>query len=106
MTRLSMRFDLRVPPFAQTSFADQHQAMLEMVTWADDVGVETVILSEHHGDPAGFTSAPITLAAAVLAVFLGRIFDSPPELVSIARIVVVLGGINVAVSMSATFSSC
>ena len=67
MTRLSMRFDLRVPPFARTSFADQHQAMLEMVTWADGVGVETVILSEHHGDPAGFTSAPITLAAAVLA---------------------------------------
>jgi alkanesulfonate monooxygenase SsuD/methylene tetrahydromethanopterin reductase-like flavin-dependent oxidoreductase (luciferase family) len=62
-----MRFDLRVPPFAQTSFAEQHQAMLEMVTWADRVGVETVTFSEHHGDPAGFTSAPLTLAAAVLA---------------------------------------
>jgi alkanesulfonate monooxygenase SsuD/methylene tetrahydromethanopterin reductase-like flavin-dependent oxidoreductase (luciferase family) len=62
-----LRFDLRVPPFAKTSFADQHQAMLEMVTWADRIGVDTVTLSEHHGDPAGFTSAPITLAAAVLA---------------------------------------
>ena len=66
MTRLSMRFDLRVPPFAKTSFADQHQAMLEMVAWADRLGFESVVLSEHHGDPAGFTSAPITLAAAVL----------------------------------------
>ena len=66
MTRISMRFDLRIPPFAKTSFADQHRAMLEMVTWADRVGVETVILSEHHGDPAGFSCAPITLAAAVL----------------------------------------
>jgi alkanesulfonate monooxygenase SsuD/methylene tetrahydromethanopterin reductase-like flavin-dependent oxidoreductase (luciferase family) len=66
MTRLSIRFDLRVPPFAKTSFADQYQAMLEMVTWADRIGVETAILSEHHGDPAGYTSAPITLAAAVL----------------------------------------
>jgi len=62
-----LRFDLRVPPFAKTSFADQHSAMLEMVTWAERVGVDTVTLSEHHGDPAGFTSAPITLAAAVLA---------------------------------------
>jgi hypothetical protein len=62
-----MRFDLRVPPFAKTSFANQHRAMLEMVSWADRVGVETVPLSEHHGDPAGFTSAPLTLAAAVLA---------------------------------------
>ena len=67
MTRLSLRFDLRVPPFASTSFAAQHQAMLEMATWGDRVGVDTLTLSEHHGDPAGFTSAPITLAAAVLA---------------------------------------
>ncbi len=64
---LHLRFDLRVPPFARTSFAAQHRAMLEMVSWADRVGVDTVTLSEHHGDPAGFTSAPITLAAAVLA---------------------------------------
>src|ERR1019366_514701 len=27
---------------------------------------QTISLSEHHGDPAGFTSAPIVLAAAVL----------------------------------------
>jgi len=66
MTRLMMRFDLRVPPFAKTSFAAQHAAMLEMVSWADRVGVESVPLSEHHGDPAGFSSAPLTLAAAVL----------------------------------------
>ena len=67
MPRLSMRFDLRVPPFAKTNFADQYQAMLEMVSWADQLGVHTIILSEHHGDPAGYTPAPITLAAAVLA---------------------------------------
>jgi alkanesulfonate monooxygenase SsuD/methylene tetrahydromethanopterin reductase-like flavin-dependent oxidoreductase (luciferase family) len=67
MTQLSMRFDLRVPPFAKTTFARQHRALLEMTTWADRVGVGTVPLSEHHGDPAGFTSAPLTLAAAVLA---------------------------------------
>jgi alkanesulfonate monooxygenase SsuD/methylene tetrahydromethanopterin reductase-like flavin-dependent oxidoreductase (luciferase family) len=67
MTRLSMRFDLRVPPFAETDFAGQHRAMLEMVEWADRIGVEVIPLSEHHGDPAGFTSAPLTLAAAILS---------------------------------------
>ncbi|MBJ19597.1 MAG: LLM class flavin-dependent oxidoreductase [bacterium] len=67
MTQLSMRFDLRVPPFAQTSFAEQHGAMLEMASWAERVGVATIMLSEHHGDPAGFTSSPLTIAAAVLA---------------------------------------
>lgn len=66
MPRLSIRFDLRVPPFATTTFAEQHRAMLEMVSWADRVGVDDLILSEHHGDPAGYVSAPLTLAAAVL----------------------------------------
>ena len=66
MTRLSLRFDLRVPPFADTSFAAQHRAMLEMAIWGDRLGFQTLVLSEHHGDPAGFTSAPIPLAAAVV----------------------------------------
>ena len=66
MTHLSLRFDLRIAPFAKTTFASQHRAMLEMASWADRVGIETICLSEHHGDPAGYTSAPLTLAAAVL----------------------------------------
>jgi alkanesulfonate monooxygenase SsuD/methylene tetrahydromethanopterin reductase-like flavin-dependent oxidoreductase (luciferase family) len=66
MVRLALRFDLRVPPFAATSFAAQHRAMLEMASWGERLGFETLGLSEHHGDPAGFTSAPIPLAAAVL----------------------------------------
>lgn len=66
MVQLSMRFDLRIPPFASTTFATQHRALLEMASWADRVGVDTIPLSEHHGDPAGFSSAPLTLAAAVL----------------------------------------
>ncbi len=66
MTQLSLRFDLRIAPFAKTTFAGQHRAMLEMVSWADRIGVETICLSEHHGDPAGYTSAPLTLAAAIL----------------------------------------
>jgi alkanesulfonate monooxygenase SsuD/methylene tetrahydromethanopterin reductase-like flavin-dependent oxidoreductase (luciferase family) len=64
---IRMRFDLRVPPFAATTFAAQYRACLEMADWADGIGVQSITLSEHHGDPAGFTPAPLTLAAAVLA---------------------------------------
>lgn len=64
---LRMRFDLRVPPFAATTFAAQYEACLEMAEWADEVGVAGITLSEHHGDPAGYLPSPTTLAAAVLA---------------------------------------
>jgi alkanesulfonate monooxygenase SsuD/methylene tetrahydromethanopterin reductase-like flavin-dependent oxidoreductase (luciferase family) len=64
---LMMRFDLRLPPFAATSFADQHRAMFEMARWAEDQGFARISLSEHHGDPAGYMPAPLTLAAGVLA---------------------------------------
>jgi alkanesulfonate monooxygenase SsuD/methylene tetrahydromethanopterin reductase-like flavin-dependent oxidoreductase (luciferase family) len=69
MTGLEMhlRFDLRVPPFASTSFAAQYAAALEIAAWAEGIGVSTIGLGEHHGDPAGFMSAPLTLAGAVLA---------------------------------------
>ena len=66
VTQLSMRFDLRILPGASTTFAGQHRAMLEMARWADDLGLDALCLSEHHGDPAGYMSAPLTLAAAVL----------------------------------------
>lgn len=63
---VQLRFDLRVPPFARTDYGAQYQACLEMVSWADRLGFDGVSVSEHHGDPAGFTSAPLTLAAAIL----------------------------------------
>lgn len=66
MTQLAMRFDLRITPSAKTTHSGQHQALLEMVSWADEVGFDTICLSEHHGDPAGYMSAPLVLAAAVL----------------------------------------
>jgi alkanesulfonate monooxygenase SsuD/methylene tetrahydromethanopterin reductase-like flavin-dependent oxidoreductase (luciferase family) len=63
---LTLRFDLRVPPFAETTFADQHQACLDMAEWAEEHGFGRIILAEHHGDEAGFMSAPLTLAAAII----------------------------------------
>jgi alkanesulfonate monooxygenase SsuD/methylene tetrahydromethanopterin reductase-like flavin-dependent oxidoreductase (luciferase family) len=64
---MTMRFDLRVPPFARTTYAAQYQTALDMVEWGEGIGVSSVVLSEHHGDAAGFMSAPLTVAAAVLA---------------------------------------
>ncbi|MGE0878417.1 MAG: LLM class flavin-dependent oxidoreductase [Acidimicrobiia bacterium] len=66
MVSISVRFDLRVPPFANTTYAAQHQTALDIAEWADRLGFDSIGVSEHHGDPAGFTSAPITLAAALL----------------------------------------
>jgi alkanesulfonate monooxygenase SsuD/methylene tetrahydromethanopterin reductase-like flavin-dependent oxidoreductase (luciferase family) len=66
MVTIGMRFDLRVAPFAETTFAAQYGACLDMAAWADGIGVQSISVSEHHGDPAGFTPAPITLAAAIL----------------------------------------
>ena len=64
---LMLRADLRIPPFANTTFAAQYQAFLDMARWADDLGFDSIGLSEHHGDPAGYCPAPLTVAAAVLA---------------------------------------
>jgi alkanesulfonate monooxygenase SsuD/methylene tetrahydromethanopterin reductase-like flavin-dependent oxidoreductase (luciferase family) len=66
MAMLGVRFDLRVPDFAPTTHARQYEAALDMASWADRIGLDFVILSEHHGAPDGYIPAPLTLAAAVL----------------------------------------
>ena len=68
MTLVTMRFDLRHPEWASVSHAEQYDACLEMCAWADTVGVDMVVLSEHHGAPDGYMSSPVTMAAAVAAV--------------------------------------
>ena len=66
MALLGVRFDLRVPDFAPTTHARQYAAALDMAAWADRLGLDMVILSEHHGAPDGYVPAPLTLAGAVL----------------------------------------
>src|SRR6202140_2634953 len=61
-----VRFALRVPDFAPTTHARQYEAALDMTGWADRLGLDVVILSEHHGAPDGYLPAPLTLAAAIL----------------------------------------
>lgn len=65
MAMIGIRFDLRVPPFAKTTQADLYQACLQMCGWADQNGLDIVVLSEHHGVEDGYMSSPLTLAAAI-----------------------------------------
>ncbi len=65
MAMVGIRYDLRVPPFATTTHAEMYAACLDQCEWADQLGLDIVVLSEHHGVEDGFMSAPLTLAAAV-----------------------------------------
>ncbi len=67
MTSTAVRFDLRVPPFATTTHAEQYAACLDQCAFADEIGIQAAVLSEHHGTEDGFLAAPLTLAAAIAA---------------------------------------
>jgi alkanesulfonate monooxygenase SsuD/methylene tetrahydromethanopterin reductase-like flavin-dependent oxidoreductase (luciferase family) len=65
MISIAVRYDLRIPPFASTTHAEQYAACLEQCAFADERGFDVVVLSEHHGVEDGFLPAPVTMAAAV-----------------------------------------
>lgn len=65
MAFIAVRFDLRVPSFAKTTHAEQYAACLEQCAWADGLGLDLVVLSEHHGVDDGYLPAPVTMAAAI-----------------------------------------
>lgn len=56
---------MRVPPFASSTHAAAYAACMEQSEWADRLGFDIVVLSEHHGVEDGYLSAPLTLAAAL-----------------------------------------
>ncbi len=66
MLTIAIRFDLRVPPFAKTTHAEIYRACLDQSAWAEENGLDFIVLSEHHGVEDGFLPAPITMAAAIL----------------------------------------
>jgi alkanesulfonate monooxygenase SsuD/methylene tetrahydromethanopterin reductase-like flavin-dependent oxidoreductase (luciferase family) len=66
MAMTGIRFDLRVPEFADTTHAQQYAACLDMCEWADGLGLDFVVLSEHHGTDDGYIPAPVPLAGVVL----------------------------------------
>ena len=75
MAMVGIRFDLRVPSFAKTTHAEMYEACLDQGEWADRLGLDILVLSEHHGVEDGFMSSPVTLAAAIA----GRTKNDPDQ---------------------------
>src|SRR5690606_16937327 len=67
MANVSLRYDLRFPAFADGTHGERYAACLDQCAWADELGLRSVTLCEHHGVEDGFMSAPLTIAAAVAA---------------------------------------
>jgi alkanesulfonate monooxygenase SsuD/methylene tetrahydromethanopterin reductase-like flavin-dependent oxidoreductase (luciferase family) len=65
MAMTAIRFDLRVPAFAKVTHEELYRACLDQCAWADAVGLDAVVLSEHHGVDDGYLPSPVTLAAAI-----------------------------------------
>jgi alkanesulfonate monooxygenase SsuD/methylene tetrahydromethanopterin reductase-like flavin-dependent oxidoreductase (luciferase family) len=65
MAMITLRYDLRIPPGGSATSSEQYAAFMDQVRWGDRVGLDMVVLSEHHGTDDGFMPAPVTLAAAV-----------------------------------------
>src|SRR5713101_2819586 len=65
MAMIAIRYDLRVPSFATATHAELYTACLDQCWWADERGLDFVVLSEHHGVDDGYLPAPLTLAAAI-----------------------------------------
>ena len=60
-----IRFDMRAPSWGPATAAELHTATLEMAEWADRVGFDSAVVSEHHGAVDGFLPSPIVAAAAI-----------------------------------------
>src|SRR5882724_280671 len=65
MLQTMIRFDMRAP--FDLPHEELYPAALEMAAWADRVGIDVVMLSEHHGTEDGYCPAPVVLAAGMAA---------------------------------------
>src|SRR5689334_9706637 len=61
---LSMRLDFRAP-FGDATRPELFAGALEITKWADGIGFDSVMFSEHHGWADGYNPSPIVTAAAV-----------------------------------------
>lgn len=67
MRNIVLRFDMRTAPQCPDSQADRYRAAVDMAAWADACEVDVIGLSEHHDTADGFLSAPLALAAMMVA---------------------------------------
>ena len=62
-----LRFDLRAPARFGAGHAELYAAALELASFADARGFDSITLSEHHGVDDGFLPSPLLVAAAMAA---------------------------------------
>lgn len=93
MTTVS--FDLRAPEWG-TPTRELYGAALDMVAFADGIGVDRVGLMEHHGSDDGYLPQPFVMGAAVAArtrhvrILLGAVILPLHDPVKIAEQIAVL----------------
>ncbi|MGW6456134.1 LLM class flavin-dependent oxidoreductase [Streptomyces sp. NPDC055078] len=57
----------QVPPGEATGFRDEYARIIEQARLAEELGLESVWLSEHHGADDGYLPSLLPVAAAILA---------------------------------------
>lgn len=62
----SLTFDMRSPDFA-TPPRDLYPAVLDMAQYADEIGVNSISMMEHHGADDNYLPQPFVLAAGMAA---------------------------------------
>jgi alkanesulfonate monooxygenase SsuD/methylene tetrahydromethanopterin reductase-like flavin-dependent oxidoreductase (luciferase family) len=63
-TMFTLRFDMRAPKSGAPT-RDLYPAALDMAAWGEAQGCLMAIVSEHHGSPDGYLSAPFVLASGI-----------------------------------------
>ena len=58
-------YDFRNPPPSTLSFTDLYRANLDQIVWAEQLGFDSVWLTEHHFCEDGYTPSPLVIAAAI-----------------------------------------
>jgi alkanesulfonate monooxygenase SsuD/methylene tetrahydromethanopterin reductase-like flavin-dependent oxidoreductase (luciferase family) len=64
MVKLSLSYEMRAPDFGPPA-EDLYAAALDQCEWADGLGFDSVILSEHHASPDGYLPSPLMMAAGI-----------------------------------------
>ncbi len=66
--RIFLKYDFRCAPFSPVKHKDLYACALEQVQWAEQHGIGTVMVCEHHGTDDGYCPSPLTTLSAMAAV--------------------------------------
>lgn len=58
-------YDFRNPAPRRLEFEDFYRASLEQIVWAEEIGFDSVWLTEHHFCEDGYTPSPLVIASAI-----------------------------------------